>query len=211
LEQHDLVVEGQPTTAGWIAANGLPATVRRFFLFTFQSFWGMFGWMAVPMNTLAYQVIGLWSVLTLCGFGLALSGRRPTGRVMPSIVLTLALSAALSAGGYLWWNLDYVQHQGRYLFPALVPLGLAAGVAWEQLARAKATRPIAVGLLLIAIVAVTMGHRAFGALVVGTAGLLWSTSLLPIRLRWLLPAAGAAGLATLSTVSLFLFVIPWLK
>jgi hypothetical protein len=214
LQRHDLVVTGQPTTAEWVATHGLPATLRRFIQFTYQSFWGMFGWMTVPMNLLAYQMIGLWSFLTLCGFGLALSGRRGrpvSERVMRSAVLLLALSAALSAAGYLWWNLGYVQHQGRYLYPALIPLGLAAGVAWERLARAKSTRLIAACMLLIAVAAIAMGHRTFAVLTLGTAGLLWLNTRLPTRLRWLLPAAVAAGMAALSALSLYLFVIPWLS
>ena len=31
----------------------------------------------------------------------------------------------MTAGGFLWYNLTFVQHQGRYLLPALLPLALA--------------------------------------------------------------------------------------
>jgi hypothetical protein len=42
--------------------------------------------------------------------------------------LTLLLTLALHAG----YNLTFVQHQGRYLFPALIPIavGFAAGLGY---------------------------------------------------------------------------------
>jgi hypothetical protein len=33
---------------------------------------------------------------------------------------------------YLYYNLTFVQHQGRYLFPALIPIALAAVVGLGQ-------------------------------------------------------------------------------
>ena len=30
----------------------------------------------------------------------------------------------MTGGGFLWYNLTYVQHQGRYLLPALLPIAL---------------------------------------------------------------------------------------
>jgi hypothetical protein len=32
---------------------------------------------------------------------------------------------AVVVGAFLYYNLTFVQHQGRYLFPALVPIALA--------------------------------------------------------------------------------------
>jgi 4-amino-4-deoxy-L-arabinose transferase-like glycosyltransferase len=221
LERHDLVVLGQPTTAGWIADYGLVATVRRFIQFTFQSFWGMFGWMAVPMSARAYQAVGIWSAMTGSGFVLALveaRGRGGPGRPAHRFTLTaspmallLTASTLLTVGGYLWWNLSYVQHQGRYLFPALVALALAAGVAWEQLTHSGPARATAVMLLLVAVLTAVAGNRSAAIVWAGAAGILWVYSLLPPRGRWLLPAAASAGLALLSGASVFIYVLPWLK
>jgi hypothetical protein len=33
----------------------------------------------------------------------------------------------------LYYNLTFVQHQGRYLFPALIPIGLAFAIGWWQI------------------------------------------------------------------------------
>jgi hypothetical protein len=35
---------------------------------------------------------------------------------------------------FAWYNTKFLQHQGRYLFPALVPLGTAAALGLNQLA-----------------------------------------------------------------------------
>ncbi len=221
LERHDLVVLGQPTTAGWIAEYGLVATLRRFVQFTFQSFWGMFGWMAVPMSARAYQAVGIWSAMAGSGYVLALVAARgrggsgsPSGRLAlraSPMALLLTASTLLTVGGYLWWNLRYVQHQGRYLYPALVPLALGAGVAWEQLTHPGPARVTAAVLLLVGAVTAMVGNRSAAVVWAGAAGILWAKSLLPGRRRWLLPAAASAGLALLSGAGVFLYVVPWLK
>ena len=51
---HDTVVVGQPRTAQWIAQFGLGGTIEQFLRTTFNSFWGQFGWMAVPMPNWVY-------------------------------------------------------------------------------------------------------------------------------------------------------------
>ena len=166
------------------------------------------------MNARSYQGLGIWSALTAVGFGLALAGRRGQGSRGGSgraIALVLTFSATLSALGYLWWNVSFVQHQGRYLYPALIPLGLAAGIAWEHLAYDRTAQGVAGLCLLVSIGLLATGQRFFALLVAGAAGLLWLNSRLSIRFRWLLPALASAGLAGLALLSLFLFVIPWLN
>ena len=38
----------------------------------------------------------------------------------------------LTVSGYVYYNVTFVQHQGRYLFPALIPIGLAFAIGWWQ-------------------------------------------------------------------------------
>jgi hypothetical protein len=38
----------------------------------------------------------------------------------------------LTFGGLLYYNFTFVQHQGRYLFPALIPLGLLFTLGLDQ-------------------------------------------------------------------------------
>ena len=57
---HDAVVIGQPRTADWIAAQGFGPVARQFIETTFHSFWGQFGWMALPMNHPGWLYPLLW-------------------------------------------------------------------------------------------------------------------------------------------------------
>ncbi len=129
LDRHNAVVVGQPRTADWIAAQGWGAYLERFVTFTFRSFWGVFGWMGVFMDARAYLILTLLSLLILMGL-LGLLFRRPRGVAISSYqkeaLGLLLLHLGLVMAAYLWYNLDFVQHQGRYLFPALLPISIFA-------------------------------------------------------------------------------------
>jgi 4-amino-4-deoxy-L-arabinose transferase-like glycosyltransferase len=159
---HDAVVIGQPRTADWIAQYGLPGTVGRLLRTTFISFWGQFGWMALPLRGWTLAVVSTLSLLALTGLLLGWLGRKgessagrrdgagndrfPAPAALPAAVLLLTFLLAL--GLYLWYNLTFVQHQGRYLYPALIPIaiGFVSGLAfWLRPLRARQT---AAGYLL---------------------------------------------------------------
>jgi 4-amino-4-deoxy-L-arabinose transferase-like glycosyltransferase len=144
---HNEIVTGQPRTAEWIANFGLGYTLRNLFQTTFQSFWGQFGWMGVVMRPWVYQPLLLFTVLTIIGLILffwqhrrgQLSAKKTDGLERPSrqtaavygalLTLTFALSLLL----FLTYNLTFVQHQGRYLFPGLIPIAIAVALAWTTL------------------------------------------------------------------------------
>jgi 4-amino-4-deoxy-L-arabinose transferase-like glycosyltransferase len=129
---HDAVVVGQPRTAEWVAQYGLPETISRFLETTFNSFWGQFGWMTVPMNNPAwlYPLLGLFSAAVVAGLvAAAFRARRSASAYILPLLIFLPLFL-LTVGVHVGYNLTFVQHQGRYLFPALIPiaLGLAVGL-----------------------------------------------------------------------------------
>jgi 4-amino-4-deoxy-L-arabinose transferase-like glycosyltransferase len=133
LIRHDAVVLGQPTTAQWLADYGWRYLIGEGLRTTYRSFWGQFGWMAVPMDGRIYWALGLFSVAAAAGliWRLVVVWRRSKcfpGQATPTVLLFL--SALLTLLSYLWYNTKFVQHQGRYLFPALIPLGLAAASGW---------------------------------------------------------------------------------
>jgi hypothetical protein len=139
---HNAIVVGQPRTAQWIAELGLGGTLKAFFQTTFQSFWGQFGWMGVVMPAWVYWPLFAFTWLTLVALlwlavrrdGLPLVLRNRPGRPVAALLIlggTLAMSLAV----YLTYNLTFVQHQGRYLFSALVPIGIGVAMAWAALAR----------------------------------------------------------------------------
>jgi len=205
LARHDAVVEGQPTTAEWIADYGWRYLVGQGVRTTYRSFWGKFGWMAVLMDRRIYLALSLFAAVAAAGFvwwlvsawvsfrrsgqvGIlnsskgAVSARpRPltSSGCLGAPAVLLLFSVLLTFFSYLWYNTKFVQHQGRYLFPALIPLGLALALGWWTVVR-----------------------RA-GALVAGTA---WS-----VRVNRLLFASPYAGLAVLDVVCLFAFVVPYLS
>lgn len=143
---HNQVVVGQPTTTEWLAKYGwwgsADALLNRFFTFTFQSFWGQFGWMSVVMDQRVYWALLVFSVILLVG-GLAASRKLLViGYWRRASILLLAFSALLTLGLYIYYNFGFVQHQGRYLFPALVPLSVAATASLRQWAKWLSAVPL---------------------------------------------------------------------
>jgi len=180
LARHNEVVEGQVRTSEYLALHGWPAYWERAWRFTFQSFWGQFGWMGVVLPARIYQALALLSALLAAGFIVWLiQQRRPSQSTNLPIfqstdvptprLLLLALSALLTFLTFVGYNLTFVQHQGRYLFPALIPLGTAA----------------ALGLSIV-------------------------TRVLPQRIRAWMVGALFAVLAALDVYCLFKFIIPFL-
>ncbi|MBL8057335.1 MAG: glycosyltransferase family 39 protein [Anaerolineales bacterium] len=136
---HNQIVVGQPTTAEWITRYGWWGTdaslLNRFLVFTFQSFWGQFGWMAVVMDRRVYLALLAFTAALAVGALGAARGWRAWPAAGRTGLLVLGASALLSLAVYLYYNMEFVQHQGRYLFPALVPLSLAAAAGLRQWGR----------------------------------------------------------------------------
>ncbi len=146
LARHNKVVEGQPLSSAWLADYGWGGLLSRMVRTTFQSFWGQFGWMGVVLPARIYQALALLSALLIAGFIVWLLQHLhpPQSTSLPvyqstnpqiSSLLLLSLSALLTLFSFLGYNLTFVQHQGRYLFPALLPIGVAAALGLGVLAR----------------------------------------------------------------------------
>jgi 4-amino-4-deoxy-L-arabinose transferase-like glycosyltransferase len=138
LARHDVVVADQMRRVDYIAQFGSDAYWRRAVEFTFNSFWGQFGWMALPMPSWVY--VGTLALLALAVSGWVIALLRPSANKREagrgSVYLVLALVVLLVGAQYIYFNLEFLQHQGRYLFPALIPLGLfiALGLdTWRRL------------------------------------------------------------------------------
>jgi hypothetical protein len=241
LQRHNAVVIGQPRTSEWLATYGTVEVARRFFLTTFHSFWGQFGWMGVVMDQRVYLALALYSIGLVVGVFIALfrqarhrlkadgygwlsprSGLNPStkpdsplpeGDVSPGAkrsgeglgvrvsvgdfekalatntaalaenrpqlltrfqresLLLLLTSALLTLGLYLYYNLSFVQHQGRYLFPALIPIGLAAAMSLQ-----------------------TWGKLA--------------EKIVRFKIGWLIPLGALLAMAALDVFALYRFILP---
>jgi hypothetical protein len=89
----------------------------------------------------------------------------------------LAWAALLVFGEVAYYNLTFIQPQGRYLFPALVPIALFLANGWWWLAAGALRRPVA-RLLTAGLLAGAIGWglgEAHGAL---RAAELWSDNAL---------------------------------
>jgi hypothetical protein len=137
-QRHDLVVAGQPTTAEWIAANGLRNTVVDLFAISFKSFWAQFGWMGVLVNDRIYVLLFVLSAVASLGALIFVARLWRERNLFSSEVrwtwLLLGLLLGLVIAADVYYNLRFFQPQGRYLFYALIPIAaLWAGGLYELL------------------------------------------------------------------------------
>ncbi len=181
LSRHDAVVTGQPTAAAWIAENGWGAYWERAWTFTSKSFWGVFGWLGVFMDARVYTILSILTVLAAVGILLRFWANSDRAEwqwsrflVTPGMTLILLWLATWAA--YAWYNSGFIQHQGRYLFPALPAWSLLFAIGWWTVFERRASL-VAGGVLL----AGAGAHVAVTTLAGGAAD------------RWTLLLFGTAG------------------
>ncbi len=194
LLRHDAVVVGQLRTEEFLAQHGAGAYVERLGEFTFKSFWGVFGWLGIFMDSRVYLALTLLTALAVAGLVFRwlvwprrrhvedLSANRaayPAAMHAPwkgaQIVAAPMLFTVMAYG---WYNIQFVQHQGRYLFTALIPIAIGFCLGWEEAVTPRTARILAVGLALL------------GVIIAGAA--LLSGQGLP---KWPLALTGAAAVA----------------
>jgi 4-amino-4-deoxy-L-arabinose transferase-like glycosyltransferase len=138
---HDRVVTGQPQTTAWVARRGVDGWLSDALQTTFRSFWGQFGWMGVPMTDGIYALLLGFTLFVISGA--ALWFWRVRLGLLPSqwqALLVFALTSVLALSALIYWNLKFVQFQGRYLYPGLIGIAVfaAAGVmSWISLIAAN--------------------------------------------------------------------------
>lgn len=214
LERHEQVVVDQPRTADFVARDGWYVTLGNWLTTTFHSFWGQFGWMAVPVDSRIYTLLEMLCIIVALGFCLWLIDRFFDRKRITPTALLLACSGLLTAGSMLWYNLSFYQAQGRYLFPALIPLGIAWTLGLAETWRRRNAALIGIGLAVVTAVGVVrwIGNVCsdkWRVLFTGGGTVAWGV-------RWLLPdwvepwLLGAVYLPLLAfcAASPFLFIVP---
>jgi len=216
LNRHDEVVVGQLRTAEFVAGRGFGALLHDFSLTSFHSFWGQFGWMGVLLDTRIYQALAILSALGLIGFLIwalrTWRSRATRPKWQWAAGSLLVASGILTLAAYLWYNTQFVQHQGRYLFTALVPIGLAAALGWREALRRERAWPLAAALLVGAAALRLAGLLPNWHLLmlVATAVALAVRRYLPRRLDPFIQACPYLLLILLDLASLFFFILPQL-
>lgn len=151
-----------------------------------QSFWGRFGWVTVPLPDGIYRLLLLLTALAALGLGLAAARWRRERRVANTAGTRAALErdgwAAMVIGATallvyasvfrLAFTFDLTVAQGRYLFTALPAFGIAFAGGLIALApkrhSARAAAAVTLGMLALALY--------------GLFGVLWPTFRPPSRL-----------------------------
>ena len=222
LARHNAVVVGQPRTMEWIAAHGMHGYLGRFARFTFDSFWGVFGWMGVFMDGRIYLALEMVTLAVGVGFLLAcwrvcLRRRNAlTSGQWGAMVLLATLFLGVLAE-YLGYNLIFVQHQGRYLFPALAAIAPAWAVGFLETVKRPVSRRMALFFLILAVLWMAMDvvlpptHRWHAAIALLLAVAYGVRSVIPEALDSLVLAAPYALLWSLDVCALFAFILPQLR
>lgn len=141
-----------------------PEAVRRYALYVallFPGFWGNFGWLQLPLPIWIYGLLaaiclaaiaGLWRLCReqRCSGAVQIAGQRSVSLMLIKLwllaVALIALQTLLPMLGRAW------QPQGRYLFPALVPISglLLLGLdSWLNLAHYPNRGRFIIGFLII--------------------------------------------------------------
>jgi hypothetical protein len=138
LQAHNAVVVGQPTTAMLVEQLGLGGALFKLLRVTFQSFWGQFGWMSITLSNRFYLGFLAFTLLSAVFFVLwwrhAQSSQTETPGQKKALTL-MAMLAGMAVLAFAWYNLQFEQHQGRYLYPALIPIAMAMSLGWHFVLR----------------------------------------------------------------------------
>ncbi len=169
LQFHDAVVVGQPTTLEWVQTYGWLAYMERTLSLTFNSFWGVFGWLGVFMDMRIYTLLLVFSGAIFLGilwaFVRYISGYPETDmdRFQFWVLGLFGVIIGASFLAYGWYNVKFVQHQGRYFFWGLLPISCFVALGWRELMQplqGKVTGFLAAVLALaLAVVALTNGMQ----------------------------------------------------
>jgi len=135
---HDLVITGQRQTLEVIETYGFWRTLKHIAFTTYRSFIGQFGWMEVQLPQWVYI---FFTGIFLMAIGGVLFKNRLSQTGAESLSSDrynnyLLTSWFLSAFAlFAIYNLQYLQPQGRYLFTALIPIGIFIAIGlnvWQN-------------------------------------------------------------------------------
>lgn len=149
LKAHDSIVVGQLRTADYMADIGVSEYWKTAFETTFNSFWGKFGWMEANMgDALPFVIWAIVVFVILAITGLIFYAKTTISvgashdspdenphNIQSAIWITLGFVLLLAMLQFVYYNLTFVQFQGRYIFAGLIPfaIGIVLGIdTWRK-------------------------------------------------------------------------------
>jgi 4-amino-4-deoxy-L-arabinose transferase-like glycosyltransferase len=134
LREHDAVVIGQTRTAEYIAEFGTAKYIADAVQTTVTSFYGQFGWMAIPLWSVSPWIQAALVGVTLLGLAGAVfrsfAGQSEI-RASRGTWTLFGLTALLSILMVIYYNTSFVQFQGRYAYPLLIPLAVTVALGLD--------------------------------------------------------------------------------
>jgi len=149
LAAHDRVVVGQPRTEALIAEVGVGEYVSRALSTTFNSFFGQLGWMALPLPGWIYLIIGLLLLAAIVGWFMRRTTSDQPAPAQQNMTLVLVFTSLMAILQYLYYNTEFVQFQGRYLFTGLIPFALFIVQGWDGWRARLSRKPSLSGAILV--------------------------------------------------------------
>ncbi len=138
---HDRVVVGQLRTDQYILDHGFTNWLTDFGQTSFHSFWGQFGWMGYAMTPQIYTALAAFTGFVIVGAGIAFARwRKRLSDIQRDMLFLFGITALLALAELIYWNLKFVQFQGRYLYPGLIPIALFVAIGlsgWPSLIRVR--------------------------------------------------------------------------
>jgi 4-amino-4-deoxy-L-arabinose transferase-like glycosyltransferase len=171
LDAFNKAFVGSPRSQAYIDALGAQAFwVKMFGLWSMRSFFGVFGYMDIFLNSTSTPYMGpkdpntlylclFFPTLILTIIGILTAFRSNNKSERPVHILNLAFFIIVSLL-YIRFNLIYFQAQSRYLFPAIGPIAVAIGYGLCELVR----KPLWIASAGIAIILGAVNVYALGRL-----------------------------------------------
>jgi hypothetical protein len=128
LMAHDRVVIGQLRTADYLSQVGWSSYLSNLVQTTFISFWGQFGWMALPLSGRPLLVVNGLLLMAASGWIIRLVTKHHDNEIRSTykqqVSWVLGVTILLTFAAYIGYNLEFLQFQGRYLYAGLIPMAL---------------------------------------------------------------------------------------
>ena len=132
---HEAAVVGQLRTVDYVSDTGIAAYLRTITTTTLPQLLGSVRWMGVPLPQRDYLLIGLFSLGLLTGVIIFIRGHLaelPIISVQRAGLWVLTAVALATIAGFIYYNVEFVQFQGRYLYPLLIPVSFVMALgAWS--------------------------------------------------------------------------------